>query len=291
MKNIEAIKTLIESMGITQEELYPVSAPQSDVEDKNWEIVAFKSVQDGDLMSLRNGYYQYDGDSITACTVNDILHGGRCVDSGEFLIWSVKKLSTGEIFTVGDKICWNWTEPTITYFDIVKFSIDEYDGHMRIHTNSNCNGFNLLFMPKWNLRHYIGPVEQKEVLFITEDGIEITDSETLIWSVSDEWEQYTLDIIDNQPIKYKALSNWTLPSGASAHVWHHFSTQKAAQAYIDSKKPKIPLLVTSDGVEIYDAQQILHQFSIKTWKIGKDSVKIILNYIENVKKEWLKLIP
>ena len=62
MKNIEAIKTLIESMGITQEELYPIPTPQQpDVEDKNWEIVAFKSVENEELMKLHtNGCYEYE---------------------------------------------------------------------------------------------------------------------------------------------------------------------------------------------------------------------------------------
>ena len=256
---LETVKAMIEWQGITQEELYPtISTPQSDVEDKNWEIVAFKLVRNGELMKLHtNGCYEYENydfekNSIGAvCTLKDMLHEGTCVDSGDFLIWSVKKLSTGEIFTVGDKICWDWSKSDLKYFDIVKFSINEYDGHMTIHTDNSCIGFNMVFMLECNLRHYTEPIEQKEVLFITEDGVEITDPETTIWSVSDVWP------LESSPdkTKVKRIGDWVLPGGSAADIWHHFSTQEAAQAYIDSKKVKVPLLITTDGVEIYDAQQ------------------------------------
>jgi hypothetical protein len=94
---------------------------------------------------LPNGHYSINPDAKCGWTLREMLEVGNCVKNGELQIHSVKRLSDGEIFTVGDRA------KTITSkgsHDIRQFIIRQkctgrnYDGidAMWINWEENCGG-------------------------------------------------------------------------------------------------------------------------------------------------------
>jgi hypothetical protein len=87
-------------------------------------------------------------------------------------IYSVKRLRDGEIFTIGDKVAYNMVNAN-------SFIIDHFlirnDGRMI----ARDKGHGMVEEVNDNL------VKVNKLLFITEDGVSVTDEEQIVWYVDD----------------------------------------------------------------------------------------------------------
>ncbi len=70
-----------------------------EVIEKTWEIVSFKRVKDGDIRTLEDNWY---AGRLTKFSLREMLYIQDSVANGACIIHSVKRLSDGEIFTVGN---------------------------------------------------------------------------------------------------------------------------------------------------------------------------------------------
>ena len=127
-------------------------------------------------------------------------------------IHSIRRISDGEIFTIGDNITYNNEKTIIEGFNLQfnKYLIADFKK-----TVSNCIGCNINYIQK-----------AKQPLFTTEDGVDIFEGATF----------YHVDL------------NWYIGSGrTTTHPFQklkgykEFSTKEKAQEYIDLNKPKYSL--------------------------------------------------
>lgn len=80
-------------------------------------------------------------------------------------IHSIKRLSDGTIFTIGDKLVWDWSASSVDYFELKSFRIEKGEVHLDLGSSGVFEG--LFGNTNFNLRHYLLP------LFKTEDGVNV----------------------------------------------------------------------------------------------------------------------
>jgi hypothetical protein len=137
-------------------------------------------------------------------------------------ISSVKRLSDGEIFTIGDEL----TEGTILRFYLSDYNDGIYLDTKKISDN-NIHSYYGLPLDKW--------VKYKQPLFTTEDGVDIYEYDA-IWVVSSNF----------NTIYTTAFSNKYGNSKTAYKIV--FSNKKAAEEYILWNKPCLSL---NDVASIY----------------------------------------
>lgn len=127
-------------------------------------------------------------------------------------IHSVKRLSDGEIFTIGDNITYNNEKTIIEGFNLQfnKYLIADFKK-----TVSNCIGCNINYIQK-----------AKQPLFTTEDGVDIFEGATFYY-VDLNW--------------YIGLGRTIIYLFQKLKGYKEFSTKEKAQEYIDLNKPKYSL--------------------------------------------------
>ncbi len=183
-----------------------------------WEEVIEK---DYEILTLQIPYsytasVQQDGKY--SCTNSiKLLKNGHCnleqmFDLG-YIITSIKRLSDGKIFTIGDKVSYNKTSNKKfgTFYIIQEFQINKNSIVTNFTTKSNT--LYLTSDTKWN--------KLKTPLFTTEDNISIFEGDT-VYSID---EDYCLDTYHNVH-EYLDFSAWKI-----------FSTKEKAEEYILMNKP------------------------------------------------------
>jgi len=183
------------------------------ISEKDYEILSFRQdVQITDLwLPDRNkgeGYWSRGGYMTNPYTTNQILNHEM------YEIYSVKRLSDGEIFTIGDTF-----KP-----------INSIHHNCNILNDISIKDDNVIFNGYINGLKYWSKVKQP--LFTTEDGVDIFEG--------DEW--YWIPTV-------KADSNYVLHGPTKTinldydirHIVKNFSTKEKAQKYIDLHKPKYSL--------------------------------------------------
>lgn len=124
-------------------------------------------------------------------------------------IHSVKRLSDGEIFTIGDKIndeCYNHSLDKITL----------YDNKILLQHNFNT----------WTLCHSLKNVIKSKVpLFITEDGVDIYEGDEVTWVFSDN----------------SGIAGTRKAEAEMYRNLKYFSTKEKAEEYILMNKPVLSL--------------------------------------------------
>lgn len=133
-------------------------------------------------------------------------------------IHSVRRLSDGCVFTVGDLI--GWGVPSGYQTIIVSFSIAD----SRLKIDYQPEGLNLLsvdFEKAVRLHKKV-----KQPLFTTEDGVEIYEGDKTFWVVN------------------AAESDWQVKNFIATHDcigenWYCFSTEAAAKEYVKMSKPNL----------------------------------------------------
>lgn len=146
---------------------------------------------------------------------------GFYLGKNDFEIHSVKRLSDGEIFTVGDKVQWNWYTADVSYFTIAK-----------IYLYNDIFFFDTVEKSAQKFHFYKSLKKYKKSLFTTEDNVPIYEGDEY-WIVN----------------KY----NWALWEGHTDMLYTYaenhikFSTKQAAEEYVAKNTV---LFVTEDGKEI-----------------------------------------
>lgn len=126
-------------------------------------------------------------------------------------IWSIKRLSDGEVFTVGDKVQMFKEKSNIKAFRILD------NGEFVIDFENKCATTDLESIQK-----------TKQLLFTTEDGVDIHEGDTFCRVTKD------FDLWDDTG---KVHINYAKPEYWEKLGIKHFSTKKKAEEYIIINKP------------------------------------------------------
>lgn len=131
-------------------------------------------------------------------------------------IHSVKRLSDGEIFTIGDKVCF-----CNNYFIILGFRISNTNASNKLIVDVKSLENNLYYSYELQSVKHI-----KQPLFKTEDGVDIYEN-TVFYHVDLNW--------------YIGSGRTTANNFQKLKGYKEFSTKEKAQEYIDLHKPKYSL--------------------------------------------------
>ena len=146
-------------------------------------------------------------------------------------IHSIKRLSDGKIFILGDIIKHN-NNVAYPIGELTKITI--VNDTLFFESNRNYHGFNANMC-------FISKVQQP--LFITEDGFPIYQGDTY-WCVNTAPHLWS---IFQQTAKERTILNKTVIA---------FKSVDLAQKYIDDNKPKVKLFTTEDGVDIFEGDEV-----------------------------------
>lgn len=184
------------------------------VEELDYEIISLK-LTGGEILTFKNGKCIHRTDSEST---ESTFHLDRCMStlSSRESIHSVKRLSDGEVFTIGDKICQVKPLKSKSSWKIKEFSLKDIRCFIA--------GVNITCIEK-----------QKTPLFTTEDGVDIF--------AGDSYWFYNGDIMVEFSSAY--IKTGGILSGS-------FSAKEKAEEYILLNKPLLSLndllSVWSDGV-------------------------------------------
>jgi len=191
-----------------------------EVKEKEYSILSFAN-KSGDLFNLhpdgnyyykswlQNGIIKFPGFSLKDCL------------DGTLKIHSVKRLSDGETFTIGNKANFGKIEA-------LKIGTDNSNLWIQF---PNSGGYWLVASLKLD--------KTKPILFTTEDGVDIYSMDKTYWILIEDMSYlYSLTF-------YTAHLDLDLKN-----IFKVFSTKEAADKYISDNKPK-HLFTTEDGFDAY----------------------------------------
>lgn len=199
-----------------------------EVVEREYEILSFMGVQGNLATQDENGLFGYLLPHCNKFTCNELLSHFK--STGKIKIHSIKRLSDGEIFTIGDRLIdsSNMNQGSFT-LKTIEFEIapsDKGTGRLTfIHDHK--------ILGKW--LYLSGLKHVKEPLFVTEDGVEIHEisDEKSYFQLTPEWYIYE---IGNKFYACRECDKY-------------FSTREAAQEYIDLNKPKYSLQDVINSME------------------------------------------
>jgi hypothetical protein len=195
-----------------------------------WEEVIKK---DYEILSLIN-------DANVVIGPEGIFNPEYYTNSGLWKIHSVKRLSDGEVFTVGDK-CEG---------GIIK-------GFKQV--NNNCP-LSAVYDKDWFSHDYVTTLKKpKTPLFTTEDGVEVFEGDRC-WYVN-----FLLILCGGNPIGMV---------GTKHNKFKWFSTKEAAEKYIEENKPKYSEKDMLDFADKYKNKIIFQHYQIEKflndWKLKRN---------------------
>jgi hypothetical protein len=183
------------------------------VVERDYEILSFIRMGSSYKGSIKtkdsDGYFKWD-----FVSGNDTEE--RLLTCDGFKIHSVKRLSDGAVFTVGDYINYHCSKSSckkqITSIKIIRNVV-------KIITGDGCEAL------LWMIHHYKNP------LFKTEDGVDIFEGDE-VWGITkDSWKPF-YTIAKNKPDNVAIHETW---------LHGKFSTKKAAKEYIFLNEPKLSI--------------------------------------------------
>lgn len=198
---------------------------------KEWEILSFINTA-GSLWALQSD----GGYGIGSNTLHEMLYIGGCVDLGHFRIQSVRRISDGEIFTIGDKIRVGELDlDSVLDVEIVDKILVNKSNNICLYTKTyHNNGLSILKAIK-----SISP----KVLLTTADGVDITGDDQML---------YILD-----PSTWKK-GDFFFTNGPKYDGMKIFSTTKARRDYVIENKPMFSFAeLTEIGVLNFLTKQLL----------------------------------
>jgi len=193
------------------------------VEELDYKILSFKLISNGNLLIKHSN--ELFGFSKGAYTKEDILSGDpkridfkteNTHDTYGYAINSVKRLSDGEVFTIGD---------FTTKGEIHKFEITE--AHLSVSVGDQ----------KTLLRTF-EKLPKKTPLFTTEDGVEIFKGDKFSIVQVDTFQKINEC---KHPVHYP-------------HKWKTFSTPEKAEEYIINNKPCLSIVELQKWFSSYGVQ-------------------------------------
>lgn len=164
-------------------------------------------------------------------------------------IFSVKRLSDNEVFSVGDSVCLNWYPSFDVKQPIERFEI--VNDQMIVHYDCGCYQLKYAML---NPKH-----KPKQVLFTTEDGVDVY--------VGDKYWAINYKDFIGRPVEYNAM----LGCGQMPNL-KNFSTKEKAEEYITLHKPSLSI---DDIMNLAD-------------KSGYESLKYLKNKLIEIVKQKSK---
>jgi len=209
---IQGVRTAIPKSYVLQ---YPEY--WEEIIEKDYEILSFQYKNDVSLIRIKNNLGSFDTILNQYLNSKDFTEEYMLAKLNDWNIHSVKRLSDGKIFTVGDNILLpNGNKVKILSILTAGLSnedIELYYSSVSLVSNRNSNWFNLI-------QHV------KQPLFTTEDGVDI----------------FIGDVYYNVCVKSFTISTRKSPNQyASYEDSINFSTKQAAEEYIINNKPSLSL--------------------------------------------------
>ena len=208
-----------------------------------WKLVVEK---DYEILSLIEDKFIYPCDKYGEDFINQLFN------TLGVSIYSVKRLSDSEIFTIGDKVFTEYVNYTINKIDIVndKCMVTAlYDTNnpndSRLHYNLN------------NLK------KAKQPLFITEDSVDIFEGDNL-YSI-DNMLNIRKHLLFNARYDDNTLLNNRIFFNSD---YKHFSTKEKAEEYILMNKPLLSLSDVWDNLKVKDQKEVMKFVKSKLNKNG-----------------------
>lgn len=179
------------------------------IEEIEWEILSFRKKSSKKIYDLVNNVYK--SENTWSYSLHQMLNVGNCVKNGMFEIYSVKR-EDGEIFTIGDRLCFKNQNSKILKFRIKTDSLyaDLEDER----------GVNIMFL-------------EKVPLHITTDDVKLYDKNDIVFGITCKWHLFKVII--------KEYLNNSTNLGKNT-----FSTEEKAKEYILNNKPILSLKEISD---------------------------------------------
>lgn len=224
---IEAIKNIMKMLDITPEQLQDNT--QSVTTEKNYTILEFRetgSARKDKVVLHTNNLYGYIDGTIAEWSEDTMLYSEESVNDGSYEIYKVKRNSDNTIFTLGDTAFspnGSKTDHLIEKFEIRQRQLTKrtYSGidEMWVKWDKGCGG-NWLSAIKLSK-------QKREVILVTEDGVEIYDENHNVYGLDIDWtNSYTTA---KQAIQYPL----------NGEMW--FSSESARKEYINKHKPMYSL--------------------------------------------------
>ena len=194
---------------------YPNEFPEfwEEVIEKNYEILSFISISTNSIgkpsTKLPNGKHIWKDDEIYNETPES-----QYLNNTDYTIYSVKRLSDGKIFTIGDRVTHSEWDNNIGEISYMKINPNNSSA-IYVSQKNNYWGQNLE-----KLTH------SKKSLFITEDGIEIFEGDKYCYFRFHSW---TCDMATANEKFYS--------QDKSSKNSLYFSTQEHAEKFILMNKP------------------------------------------------------
>lgn len=187
-----------------------------EVEEKDYEILSFIDKENknifNDIRYSTNGTQKLYYPNKSNSWVNETS------PIGEYPIYSVKRLSDGEIFTIGDRVAMNKHWERNTSCIIKSFGI----------RSDNKLSFIIRQDDKIQSDYFLCDelYKVKQPLFTTEDGVDIVYNYEIIFALDES--KFTF--MSKKAVNYKNQYGYL-------HYFKAFSTEKAAEDYIFKNKP------------------------------------------------------
>ena len=179
-------------------------------EEVDYEILSFKGTISGVIYEIQPNK-KYVGIGVSH---NYTLEECLSNYNGKFEIFSVKRLSDGSVFTIGDKY-YAPSDRDRAEEIITRFEIAEFKDEIKVFCDDSF-GYYLL--------EHIQKLPKKDPLFTTEDGVDVFIGD-YFWYVGDEF------TINNGKAFDKGIRSYV----------KHFSTKEKAEEYILLNKPCLSL--------------------------------------------------
>lgn len=207
---------------VNSEKIYLKDYPENweEVVEKDYEILSFSQ-------NNKNSYWKLDSQlKETFCLVDGrhhLLSLNEMLKEESYNIHSVKRLSDGEVFTVGDKLKAGIYQHKINGFIINK------KGQLMMEYLFPDKYYNQLS----TLQHI------KKPLFTTEDGVDVFEGDNVHW-VCDEFTYFYTKNVDE--------THCNLINSSKKGVFKIFPTKEAAEEYILMNKPCLSI---NDVFKVY----------------------------------------
>lgn len=201
------------------------------IKNKEYEILAFrgKSLIFSIFTLKKDGLYYHNVDHPNETHPLTLT---TSLNNFNLEIYSVNRLSDGEIFTIGDRVTYN----NRVYWDIFGLSINSDGDYMM----ANEKGTSLKDCNWCSIHHKdFRKVITKQKLFTTEDGVDIFDSNTIVYGILNSKSGNTLGAIQDKKVESAINFINTL--------W--YSTREKVEEYI---LMNIPCLSLKDIIEHFE---------------------------------------
>jgi hypothetical protein len=189
-------------------------------------IISFREIVYGRLFKLTDRGYIHHTNPQIYYSLDEMLYGNDSVSDNYVEIYQVQK-SENEIFTLGDNV----KNVDNKIFIINEFNVDNKYG---IIAKDNKNS------------EYVEYLKHIESLFVTEDGIKITDYNQYVYGICNKanWQigEYKVSHLN------RAKNNEYSPS-FNESTWKFFSTKEARDKYREYNMPKFSKKQIEDAME------------------------------------------